>query len=207
MALAAASIAFPQLALGAPVRLLAFGDSLIHGYGLPAEQSLPVQLEAALRAAGEEVVVINGGNSGDTTASGLSRLEWTLAGGADAVLLSLGANDGLRGLDPAETEKNLRAMLDILAQKRLPVLLAGMYAPRNLGADYAAQFDAIYPALAADYGTLFYPFLLQGVALDPTLNQADGIHPNAEGVAIIVQGLLPEAQALVARARGAATQG
>lgn len=189
------------------MRLLAFGDSLIHGYGLPPEESLPAQLEAALKAAGEDVTVINGGNSGDTTASGLSRIAWTLGGGADAVLLSLGANDGLRGLDPAETEKNLRAMLDILKQAKLPVLLAGMYAPRNLGQDYAAAFDALYPRLAQEYGTLFYPFLLQGVALEPALNQADGIHPNAAGVAVIVEGLLPEARALVEEARAAATQG
>jgi len=207
VALAAGLALVPRLAAAAPVRLLAFGDSLIHGYGLPPDRSLPAQLEAALRAAGEDVVVINGGNSGDTTASGLSRLDWTLAGGADAVLLSLGSNDGLRGLEPAETEKNLRAMLDILRQAKLPVLLAGMYAPRNLGQDYTAAFDAIYPRLAADYGTLFYPFLLEGVALEPALNQADGIHPNAEGVAVIVEGLLPEARSLVEAARGAAAEG
>jgi acyl-CoA thioesterase-1 len=207
LALAAAAALGPLPALAAPVRLLAFGDSLIHGYGLPPQESLPAQLEAALKAAGEDVTVINGGNSGDTTASGLSRLEWTLGGGADAVLLSLGANDGLRGLDPAQTEKNLRAMLEILRQAKLPVLLAGMYAPRNLGQDYAAEFDAVYPRLAEEYDTLFYPFLLQGVALDPALNQADGIHPNAKGVAVIVEGLLPEARALVEQARGAATQG
>ena len=207
LALAAATAVIPRATLAAPVRVLAFGDSLIHGYGLPPEESLPAQLEAALIAAGEDVTVINGGNSGDTTASGLARLEWTLGGGADAVLLSLGANDGLRGLEPAETEKNLRAMLDVLKQAKLPVLLAGMYAPRNLGQDYAAEFDAVYPRLAAEYGTLFYPFLLQGVVLDPALNQADGIHPNAKGVAVIVEGLLPEARALVEEARGAATQG
>jgi acyl-CoA thioesterase-1 len=204
---AGAAVARPLPALAAPVRLLAFGDSLIHGYGLPPDESLPAQLEAALRAAGEDVTVINGGNSGDTTASGLSRLQWTLAGGADAVLLSLGSNDGLRGLEPAETEKNLRAMLEILRAAKLPVLLAGMYAPRNLGQDYAAEFDAIYPRLAAEYDTLFYPFLLQGVALEPALNQADGIHPNAEGVAMIVAGLLPEAQRLVQEARASTTQG
>ncbi|HKY93948.1 MAG TPA: arylesterase [Kiloniellales bacterium] len=207
LALAAATAVIPRATLAAPVRVLAFGDSLIHGYGLPPEESLPAQLEAALKAAGDDVMVINGGNSGDTTASGLARLEWTLGGGADAVLLSLGANDGLRGLEPAETEKNLRAMLDVLKQAKLPVLLAGMYAPRNLGQDYAAEFDAVYPRLAAEYGTLFYPFLLQGVVLDPALNQADGIHPNAKGVAVIVEGLLPEARALVEEARGAATQG
>jgi acyl-CoA thioesterase-1 len=176
-----------------PVRLLAFGDSLIHGYGLPPEESLPAQLESALREAGHAVEVINGGNSGDTTASGLARLQWTLGGGADAVLLSLGSNDGLRGLDPAETEKNLRAMLEILREAKLPVLLAGMYAPRNLGQDYVAAFDAVYPRLAAEYGALFYPFLLQGVALEPALNQPDGIQPNAAGDAVIDEGLLPTA--------------
>jgi acyl-CoA thioesterase-1 len=192
-----------------PVRLLAFGDSLIHGYGLPPEESLPAQLESALREAGHAVEVINGGNSGDTTASGLARLQWTLGGGADAVLLSLGSNDGLRGLDPAETEKNLRAMLEILREAKLPVLLAGMYAPRNLGQDYVAAFDAVYPRLAAEYGALFYPFLLQGVALEPALNQPDGIHPNAAGVAVIVASLLavmrlPDyEQRATAEARGA----
>jgi acyl-CoA thioesterase-1 len=201
VALAATAVAVRGLrAEQAPIRLLAFGDSLIHGYGLPPEESLPAQLEAALRAAGHRVEVINGGNSGDTTASGLARLAWTLGGGADAVLLSLGSNDGLRGLDPAETEKNLRAMLDILQQAKLPVLLAGMYAPRNLGQDYAAEFDSLYPRLAEAYGVLFYPFLLQGVALEPALNQPDGIHPNAAGVAVIVAGLLPEAEALLERA-------
>jgi acyl-CoA thioesterase-1 len=204
VALAATAVAARGLkAEEAPLRLLAFGDSLIHGYGLPPEESLPAQLEAALREAGHRVEVINAGNSGDTTASGLARLQWTLDGGADAVLLSLGSNDGLRGLDPAETEKNLRAMLEILKEAKLPVLLAGMFAPRNLGQDYVAAFDAVYPRLAEEYGLLFYPFLLQGVALEPALNQPDGIHPNAAGVAVIVEGLLPEAEALVERALAA----
>jgi len=198
-ALAGLAVA-PPLHAAQPLRLLAFGDSLIHGYGLPPDETLPAQLETALRAAGHDAIVINGGSSGETSAGGLARLDWTLAEAPDAVLLSLGANDGLRGLEPAETLANLRAILQRLQTAGLPVLLAGMYAPRNLGADYAEEFDAVYPTLAAEFGTLFYPFLLQDVALQPALNQADGIHPNAAGVGVIVAGLLPLAEELLLRA-------
>ena len=179
-------------------RLLAFGDSLIHGYGLASGQTLPERLEVALEARGFSVEVINGGNSGDTTASGRARLDWMLAGGGvDLVLVSLGGNDALRGLDPASTYDNLDAILTRLGEAGLPVLLAGMLAPRNLGADYAADFDAVFPRLAEKHGLPFYPFLLDGVALDPALNQADGIHPNAAGVEVIAARLAPRLGAMI----------
>ena len=195
-------------ALAAPLKLLAFGDSLVHGYGLPAGATFPEQLEAALRARGLDVEVINGGNSGDTTAAGLARLDWALAERPDAVLVELGANDSLRGLDPAETAANLEAILIRLKREGLPVLLAGMLAPRNLGADYAAEFDAIYPRLAAQHGVAFYPFFLEAVAMESALNQDDGIHPNAAGVQVIVAAMLPQVLRLIETARaGAAADG
>lgn len=184
------------------LRLLAFGDSLTHGYGLPAGESFPEQLEDALRERGYAVEVINAGNSGDTSAAGRARLEWSLADDPDAALVELGANDGLRGLDPAATYDNLDAILARFEDAGVPVLLAGMKAPRNMGADYAEAFDAIYPKLAAEHDVLFYPFFLEGVALDPALNQSDGIHPNAKGVREIVERILPKVIALVDSARG-----
>lgn len=184
------------------LRLLAFGDSLTHGYGLPAGESFPEQLEDALRERGYAVEVINAGNSGDTSAAGRARLEWSLADDPDAALVELGANDGLRGLDPAATYDNLDAILTRLEDAGVPVLLAGMKAPRNMGADYAEDFDAIYPKLAAEHDVLFYPFFLEGVALDPALNQSDGIHPNAKGVREIIERILPKVIALVDSARG-----
>lgn len=184
------------------LRLLAFGDSLTHGYGLPAGESFPEQLEDALRERGYAVEVINAGNSGDTSAAGRARLEWSLADDPDAALVELGANDGLRGLDPAATYDNLDAILARFEDAGVPVLLAGMKAPRNMGADYAEAFDAIYPKLAAEHDVLFYPFFLEGVALDPALNQPDGIHPNAKGVREIVERILPKVIALVDSARG-----
>jgi len=174
-----------------PVRLLAFGDSLTHGYGLPSGETFPEQLEAALRADGLEVTVINAGNSGDTTAGGRARLDWALADDPDAVILELGANDGLRGLDPAATYDNLDAILARLQEAELPVLIAGMLAPPNLGREYTDAFNAVYPRLARKYGAPLYPFFLDGVAMEPALNQADGIHPNAEGVAEIVARITP----------------
>ncbi len=178
-------------AAAAPVKILAYGDSLIHGYGLDAGQTFPEQLEAALRARGYEVTVLNGGNSGDTTAAGLARLDWALADEPDLVLVEFGGNDGLRGIDPADTRANMDAILARLKQEGLPVLLAGMLAPRNLGAEYAQEFDAVFPEAAAKHGVAFYPFFLEGVAAEPELNQPDGIHPNAAGVAVIVERITP----------------
>ena len=139
--------------------------------------------------------------SGDTTAGGLERLDWSVPDGTDGVILELGANDALRGLDPALTRKSLTAILEKLAARHIPVLLAGMKAPRNLGSDYTAKFDAIYPALAANHPVLFYPFFLEGVASDAHLNQGDGMHPTAAGVDVIVVNILPTVEELIARVR------
>jgi acyl-CoA thioesterase-1 len=179
-------------------RLLLLGDSISAGYGLPASESLPVRLEAALRRAGYQVEVINGGVSGDTSAGGLARVDWMLGDKPDDVLLELGANDALRGIDPKETYRNLDAILAKLDAGHIPVLLAGMLAPPNLGAAYGREFAAIYPRLAAAHRCLLYPFLLDGVAADPALNQADGIHPNARGVEVMVAHLLPTVERLLA---------
>ena len=181
------------------VRILMLGDSLTAGYGLLAHEALPARLEAALRARGLDVSVINGGVSGDTTTGGLARLDWALADDPHAVIVALGANDALRAIDPILSRTNLDRILGALAERGLPVLLAGMVAPRNLGRDYAARFDPIYPELAARHGALFYPFLLDGVATVTALNQDDGIHPNAAGVEEIVERILPEVRCLVRR--------
>lgn len=171
--------------------IVAFGDSLSAGYGLDAADSFPVRLEAALRDGGVAALVINSGVSGDTTAGGRARLDWSLPDKVDLVILELGANDGLRGIDPAETEANLDAILQRLAARETPVLFAGMRAPPNLGRDYAMAFDALFARLAAKHDVLFYPFFLDGVAADRSLNQPDGIHPNRAGVDRIVARLLP----------------
>ncbi len=187
------------------LRLMAFGDSLTHGYGLPPGETFPEQLELALRAEGLDVSVINAGNSGDTTAGGRARLDWALADNPDAVILELGANDGLRGLDPAATYDNLDAIIARFVDEGLAVLIAGMLAPPNLGREYGVEFNAAYPRLAEKYNLALYPFFLDGVALQPELNQPDGIHPNAQGVAEIVRRIKPhvikliDAQSLAAR--------
>lgn len=180
--------------------ILAFGDSLTAGYGLPAGEAFPVKLEAALRAKGHDVAIINGGVSGDTAGDGLARLEWTLGDDIDAAIVAFGGNDVLRGLQPAQAEEALDGMLGILEQRGLPALLAGMLAPPNLGADYSAAFNAIYPRLAEKRGVLLYPFFLDGVAAVPKLNQADGIHPNSEGVDVIVARMLPHVEELLMKA-------
>jgi acyl-CoA thioesterase I len=184
--------------LAAPMKILALGTSLTQGYGLPPGTEFTVQLQAALKRDGIDAVVSNAGVSGDTTAGGLSRLDWSLADHPDAVILELGSNDMLRGIPPSETDKNLRAILDRLKADHVMVLLTGMHAQRNLGADYVKEFDAIYPRLARDYHVLLYPFILDGVALNPKLNQADGMHPNPAGVKVIVARILPYVKKLVA---------
>lgn len=191
----------PSTAQGAPIRILAYGDSLTAGYGLDESESFPARLEAALKARGKEVTVINGGVSGDTSRGGLERLEWSLADPPDAVILELGANDALRGISAAETRANIHAMLTKLADRRIPVLLAGMRAPPNMGADYGAEFDRLYPDLAGEFDIEFYPFFLDGVAADPALNQADGMHPNADGVGEIVKRMLDPVLQLINRLR------
>jgi acyl-CoA thioesterase-1 len=178
-------------AFAAPVRLLVLGDSLTAGYGLPHHDGFQAVLAAALRARGSSVSFVDGAVSGDTTAGGLARLDWTLADGADAAIVELGANDGLRGLDPAEMERNLSAILDRLAAKHVKVLLSGMYPPANFGPDYTRAFRAVFDRLGQRPGVLYDPFFLDGVALQPGLIQADGLHPNAAGVARIVNRLLP----------------
>ena len=176
-------------------RLVVIGDSLTAGLGLERPLSFPARLELALRAGGLNVVVVNAGVSGDTTAGGLARLEWALAPvdgrGVDAVIIELGANDGLRGLDPGVTRANLDAMLTHLSKRGLPVLLAGMLAPPNLGRAYGQAFRAVFPDLAKRHGVALYPFFLEGVATVRALNQDDGLHPNARGVDVIVERILP----------------
>jgi acyl-CoA thioesterase-1 len=200
--LVAAWLAFAGVAVAAeaPVRIVAFGDSLTAGFGLAAQDAFPAQLERALAAAGVPAKVANAGVSGDTASGGLERLDWSVPEGTEAVIVELGANDALRGVDPAVTRKALDQILARLAARKLPVLLAGMRAPPNMGEDYARRFDAIYPALAEKYGTLLYPFFLDGVAAQASLNQRDGLHPTAAGVAAIVRAILPQVRELVRRA-------
>ncbi|RFC65491.1 arylesterase [Fulvimarina endophytica] len=172
-------------------QIVAFGDSLSAGYGVGPGESFPEQLQAALREKGYDVSVANAGVSGDTTSGGLARLDWSVPESADLVIVELGANDALRGIDPAITRENLSAILEKLKQRGQRVILAGMLAPPNMGANYAERFDPIFPELAEQYDVAFYPFFLEGVAAEADLNQADKMHPNAEGVAIIVDNILP----------------
>lgn len=178
-------------ALAEPARLLMLGDSLTAGYGLPPGDALPVKLQAALQADGMQVTVINAGVSGDTTAGGRSRLAWAMADKPTHAIVALGANDMLRGLDPGQAKANLDAIVSELQRQGVKVMLVGMRAQASLGAGYVTAFDGLYPALAEAHGVALYPFLLDGVAADPKLNQGDGIHPNAQGVAIIVARLKP----------------
>ena len=193
----------PALARAEPVKIVALGDSLTAGYGLPVADAFPTKLQAALKAKGVDASVANAGVSGDTASGGLERVDWSVPDGTDAVIVELGANDALRGLDPKLTEKALDAILTKLDQRHIPVLLAGMKAPPNMGADYVKTFDAIYPALAARHAVIFYPFFLDGVAADAKLNQGDGMHPTAAGVDIIVARILPSVERLVAKTREA----
>jgi acyl-CoA thioesterase I len=186
-----------------PIKIVALGDSLSAGFGLSVEAAFPSKLAEALKAKSVAVTIVNAGVSGDTASGGLDRLDWSVPDGTDAVILELGANDALRGLDPAVTKSALEMILRKLADRHIPVLLAGMQAPRNLGADYARAFDAIYPALASTHPVVFYPFFLDGVAADPRLNQADGLHPNVAGVDVIVARILPQVEELITRARAA----
>lgn len=180
---------------GERVDILLFGDSIAAGYGLAPQDALVGQLDARLRTDGLKARVLNGGVSGDTTAGGLARLGWTLSETTDVVIIVLGGNDAMRGLTPSQSEGNLDELIADLKARGLQVLLTGMRAPPNLGPEYAAAFEPMYERLAAKHGTALYPFILEGVAADPALNQGDGIHPNAKGVAIIIDGLAP----LVAR--------
>ena len=191
----------PSATAAEPLRIVALGDSLTAGYGLAEKEAFPVKLQAALRAKGHDVEVINAGVSGDTASGGLARLDWSVSDTAEAVILELGANDALRATDPATTRKALNETLRKLTQRKIPVLFAGMQAPRNMGADYITAFDRIYPELAQAHGVLLYPFFLDGVAAESQLNQRDGIHPTAAGVDVIVERILPSVEKLIAQAR------
>jgi acyl-CoA thioesterase-1 len=192
------------LALTTPARatqktVLVFGDSLVAGLGLPESEGFVPQMQAALDTAGAGVTLVNGGASGDTTGTALARLDWALGDRPAGVLLELGANDMLEGVPVDTVRQNLEAIMDKLAAQKLPVFIAGMQANRGLGADYVAQFDALYPALAKKYHAPLYPFVLDGVVLEPKLNQPDLMHPNAAGVAVIVEKLRPALMAWLAK--------
>jgi acyl-CoA thioesterase I len=198
--LAASGLSASQGAAATPV-IVAFGDSLTAGLGLPEKDSFPAQLERALKARGQEVKVVNAGVSGDTAAAGLARLDWAMPDDASAVIVELGANDALQGLDPAATKVTLEKIITELKARGLPILLAGMEAPRNMGKDYVDQFRALYADLATSYDLILYPFFLDGVALDDKYTLGDGLHPNAEGVARIVDGILPKVEELLAKSK------
>lgn len=195
------TLIFSGMAEARPLRLVALGDSLTAGYQLGAQDAFPARLEAALRAKGHDISIENAGVSGDTASAGLERLDWSVGEGVDGVILELGANDALRGINPAITEAALDGILARLKARNIPVLIAGMRAPRNNGAAFAAAFDGIFPRLAAKYQVPLYPFFLEGIAGDKTLNLADGIHPNPEGVGVIVSRILPDIEAFITRIR------
>jgi acyl-CoA thioesterase-1 len=199
------TLAAPLRAQGASqertLNLVALGDSLTAGYGLPADAAFPVQLEAALKARGQAVTIANAGVSGDTATGGLDRVDWSVPDGTDGVILELGANDMLRGTDPSVTEKALDAIIVRLKGRGIPVLLAGMRAAPNLGPDYGRRFDAIYPRLAERHGLILYPFFLDGIAGDRGLNLADGLHPTRAGVERVVAGILPSVEDFLKRLR------
>jgi len=198
-----AALAFGATAAPAsqPLRIVVLGDSLVAGFGIKPSEAFPAQLERALKERGHAVEVINAGVSGDTTAGGLDRVGWAVPERTGAVILELGANDALRGLDPRRARSNLDKIITTLKAGGAEVLLAGMLAPRNLGEPYTRAFDAIYPELAAKHGLLLYPFFLDGVALNAKLNLDDGLHPNSRGVAEITKKILPSVEQLIERAR------
>ena len=177
--------------------IVAFGDSLTAGYQLPPEEAFPARLEALARSKGVDVTVANAGVSGDTTADGLARLDWSIPDGTDGVILELGANDALRGLSPEESRKNLDSMLARLSERGIPVLLAGIMAPPNMGADYEARFNAIFPDLAKKHGVPHYPFFLDGVVLDGALKLDDGMHPNGKGTKVMAETFFPAFETFV----------
>lgn len=188
------------------IRIVALGDSLTAGLGLGSSDALPAVLQQLLESRGTPVEIQNAGVSGDTTAGGLARLDWAVPEGTQAVILALGANDMLGGLDVGRARSNLETIIQRLKARGIPVLLAGMQANRTLGDAYVNAFDRIYPELAEKYGLIFYPFLLDGVALDPKLNQADGIHPTAEGVRRIAERMLPSVETLLAQVKSPKTK-
>lgn len=180
-----------------PLQLVGFGDSLMAGYQLPPEDAFPARLEKALKAKGHDIVITNAGVSGDTTSGGLARIDWSVPDGTKGVILELGANDALRGIPPEESRKNLVSMIEKLKSRNIAVLLVGMIAPPNMGDDYAARFNPIYPELAAKYGVELYPFFLDGVVENPGLKLEDGMHPNGEGIGVMVERFLPYAERFI----------
>jgi acyl-CoA thioesterase-1 len=182
-----------------PIKIVMLGDSLTAGYGLPMGQSVPEQLELALKTDGINVKIINAGVSGDTSAGGLARLTWALEEKPKGLIIELGANDGLRGLDPKQTYLNLKTIIEQAISAQIEVLLTGMLAPPNLGPEYSKDFNRIFPLLARKQGVEFYPFYLEGVISNPTLNLKDGLHPNEKGIAIIVKNLLPKVKKLITK--------
>jgi acyl-CoA thioesterase-1 len=186
-----------------PVRIVVLGDSLSAGYGLPADAVFPAQLARALKAKGIAAEIGNAGVSGDTASGGLGRLDWSVPEGTEGVILELGANDALRGVDPKVTRAALEKIVARLKERKIAVLLAGMRAPRNMGADYVREFDVIFPSLASAHGLIFYPFFLEGVAADTKLNLPDGLHPTAAGIEVMVKNIMPKVEELIARVRAA----
>ena len=194
-----AAPASAPLAQGQPLRLVVLGDSLTAGYGLPQEAAFPAVLERALKAKGYRVEIANAGVSGDTSSGGLDRLDWSVPDGTDGVIVELGANDMLRGLDPAVPRRAIGAIVERLKARNIPVMLAGMYASRNLGPDYVQKFDSLYPDIAKRHDLVLYPFFLDGVAGERSLNLPDGLHPTAKGVEIIVGRILPTVESFIGR--------
>ena len=190
-----------QLAFAKPVTLLVLGDSLTAGLGLEPQDAFPAKLEAALKPRHPDLTIVNAGVSGDTAADGLARLDWALTDEVGGLIVGLGANDALRGLDATQTEMALDGIMLKAQQKNLPVLVLGMKAPPNMGPDYVARFDGLYPRLAEKHGAMLYPFFLDGVAANAGLNQADGIHPNAQGVDAIVVKVMPKVEELIGKVR------
>ncbi len=197
-----ATLGAARLAAAEPVQLVGFGDSLMAGYQLPQEDALPAQLQRALAAKGHDVVITNAGVSGDTTSGGLSRVDWSVPDGTDGVILELGANDALRGIPPDQSEKNLDQIISRLKARGIPILLVGVLAPPNMGAQYGETFNAIYPRLAAKHALPLYPFILDGVITERSLLLEDGMHPNTKGLALMAQRMLPLAEELVKSVEG-----
>jgi acyl-CoA thioesterase-1 len=205
MALMGVNSAFaqaPGAGAGKPIKMVVLGDSLSAGLGLSASAAFPARLKQSLKIKGIDVDMINAGVSGDTSSGGRDRLDWSVPEGTDAVILELGANDALRGTDPKVTRAALTDILARLKARKVAVLLCGMLAPPNYGSDYSARFNAIYPDLAKSFGVPLYPFFLEGVAADARLNQADGMHPTAEGVDVIVKNILPTVEAFLGAISG-----
>jgi acyl-CoA thioesterase-1 len=193
------AISLPAAGAQEAVRIVVLGDSLSAGYGLAPGEGFPARLQSVLDARGHKVEIIDAGVSGDTSTGGLSRLDWSVPADSDGVIVELGANDALRGIPPELTRQSLDEIVGRLKDRRQSVLLAGMRAPPNMGDEYAGSFDAIFPELADKHGILLYPFFLDGVAGNLALNQSDGIHPTAEGIALIVDQMMPQVEALIKR--------